>query len=106
MSLESSKSDKPQPHASASNALKQELPGTRLFKVLNPELYMKPNRLIMYGGVVAMAGIILWLGSDELRHRQNQVIAGVGNSDSAAISGGQRAQTYQERMAELKRESS
>ncbi|KAJ2411263.1 hypothetical protein GGF41_006397 [Coemansia sp. RSA 2531] len=64
---------------------------------------MKPNRLIMYGGVVAMAGVILWLGSDELRHRQEQVIAGVVDNSSTSASG-QRAQTYQERMAELKRE--
>ncbi|KAJ2419304.1 hypothetical protein GGF41_004683, partial [Coemansia sp. RSA 2531] len=61
-----------------------------------------PNRLIMYGGVVAMAGVILWLGSAELRHRQEQVIAGVVDNSTSAS--GQRAQTYQERMAELKRE--
>ncbi|KAJ2258136.1 hypothetical protein GGI13_000679 [Coemansia sp. RSA 455] len=102
MSSESSKGEKPPPHTPTGNAPKQDLPGTRLFKVLNPELYMKPNRLIMYGGVVAMAGVILWLGSDELRHRQEQVIAGVDNSSTSAS--GQRAQTYQERMAELKRE--
>ncbi|KAJ2681741.1 Multidrug resistance-associated protein 4 [Coemansia spiralis] len=104
MSLESSKGDKPQPHTPAGNAPKQDLPGTRLFKVLNPELYMKPNRLIMYGGVAALAGVILWLGSDELRHRQNQALAGVGSNESATT-GSQRTQTYQERMAELKRES-
>ncbi|KAJ2459987.1 hypothetical protein GGF42_001121 [Coemansia sp. RSA 2424] len=92
----SAKDDKPQLRTP-----KQDLPGTRLFKVLNPELYMKPNRLIMYGGVVAMAGIILWLGSDELRHRQEQIITGVNSNSTTASS--QRAQTYQERMAELKR---
>ncbi|KAJ2871646.1 hypothetical protein H4R27_006722, partial [Coemansia aciculifera] len=95
--------EKPQPHTPTGNAPKKDLPGTRLFKVLNPELYMKPNRLIMYGGAVAMAGVILWLGSDELRHRQEKVIAGVDDNNSTAASG-QRAQTYQERMAELKRE--
>ncbi|KAJ2035645.1 hypothetical protein GGI01_001073 [Coemansia sp. RSA 376] len=103
MSSEPSKGEKPQLHTPTGNAPKQDLPGTRLFKVLNPELYMKPNRLIMYGGVVAMAGVILWLGSDELRHRQEQVIAGVVDNSSTSASG-QRAQTYQERMAELKRE--
>ncbi|KAJ2907839.1 hypothetical protein GGI21_003484, partial [Coemansia aciculifera] len=93
----SSQGDKPQPHAP-----KQDLPGTRLFKVLNPELYMKPNRLIMYGGVAAMAGIILWLGTDELRHRQEQVVAGV-SSNNTKTGVQPNTQTYQERMAELKR---
>ncbi|KAJ2811393.1 hypothetical protein FBU31_007787 [Coemansia sp. 'formosensis'] len=101
MSLESSKADKP-PHTPTGNAPKQDLPGTRLFKVLNPELYMKPNRLIMYGGVVAMAGVMFWLGSDELRHRQEQVITGTDNG--MAVS--ERAPTYQERMAELKKRES
>ncbi|KAJ2886920.1 hypothetical protein FB639_001478 [Coemansia asiatica] len=80
---------------------KHEIPATRLFKVLNPELFMKPNRLIMYGGVVAMAGIIYWLGSSELEHRQQQEI--VENISSQPKR--RREQTYQERMADLKRSS-
>ncbi|KAJ2158233.1 hypothetical protein GGF46_003910 [Coemansia sp. RSA 552] len=81
---------------------KQEIPATRLFKVLNPELYMKPNRWIMYGGVVAMAGIVYWLGSGELAHRQQQAMRGDTTEQSAPA---ERAPTYQERMSELKRAS-
>ncbi|KAJ1803191.1 hypothetical protein LPJ56_007019, partial [Coemansia sp. RSA 2599] len=75
-------------------------PATRLFKVLNPELFMKPNRLIMYGGVAAMAGVIYWLGSSELEHRQQQEIV-----EGAANQPKRREQTYQERMSDLKRSS-
>ncbi|KAJ1957948.1 hypothetical protein GGI12_004875 [Dipsacomyces acuminosporus] len=88
---------KPEPKPQQPNAPKSEIPATRLFKVLNPELYMKPNRWIMCGGVVAMAGIVLWLGSGELKHRQEQqIIKDVSESKP-------RAQSYQERMAERKR---
>ncbi|KAJ1719333.1 hypothetical protein LPJ53_005885 [Coemansia erecta] len=94
---------KPSPQAKPQNAPKPDIPATRLFKVLNPELFMKPNRLIMYGGVVAMAGIVYWLGSDELRHRQEQsVVDGFGNANEKPPPQ-QHQQTYQERMAELKR---
>ncbi|KAJ2555007.1 hypothetical protein EV175_002397 [Coemansia sp. RSA 1933] len=89
-----------------SNAPKQDIPATRLFKVLNPELYMKPNRLIMYGGVVAMAGIVLWLGSSELEHRQRQQIVQSASKHEPDLSSIQRAPTYQERMAEVKRNNS
>ncbi|KAJ1737421.1 hypothetical protein LPJ72_000480 [Coemansia sp. Benny D160-2] len=85
---------------------KHDMPATRLFKVLNPELFMKPNRLIMYGGVVAMAGIVFWLGSSELEHRQNQSIIEGASAKESDLPSPQRASTYQERMAELKRNSS
>ncbi|KAJ2376457.1 hypothetical protein IW150_001979 [Coemansia sp. RSA 2607] len=92
---------KPSPQTNPQGASKTDIPATRLFKVLNPELFMKPNKLIMYGGVVAMAGIVYWLGSDELRHRQEQsVVDGFNDGDSKPQ---QHQQTYQERMAELKR---
>ncbi|ORX65600.1 hypothetical protein DL89DRAFT_325533 [Linderina pennispora] len=82
-------------------APKQDIPATRLFKVLNPELFMKPNRWIMGGGVVAMAGIILWLGSGELKHRREQaLIASTQSSEEKP-----RTLTYQEQMAERKRSS-
>ncbi|KAJ1938143.1 hypothetical protein EC988_007678 [Linderina pennispora] len=80
-------------------APKQDIPATRLFKVLNPELFMKPNRWIMGGGVVAMAGIILWLGSGELKYRREQaLIASTQGSEDKP-----RTLTYQEQMAERKR---
>ncbi|KAJ1901018.1 hypothetical protein LPJ66_001063 [Kickxella alabastrina] len=85
---------------------KQEVPATRLFKILNPELYMKPNRFIMYSGVLAMAGIVYWLGSNEMEHRRHQHIINTANKaeNGASASAAQpRHQTYQERMAELKR---
>ncbi|KAJ2712397.1 Multidrug resistance-associated protein 4 [Coemansia spiralis] len=81
---------------------KQDIPATRLFKVLNPELFMKPNRLIMYGGVAAMAGIALWLGSAELKHRQEK---GAATSTAGAPGALEQPLTYQEKMAELKRRS-
>ncbi|KAJ1738842.1 hypothetical protein LPJ68_005215 [Coemansia sp. RSA 1086] len=67
---------------------------------MNPELYMKPNKWIMYGGAVAMAGIILWIGSGEIQYRRQQALAGA-SADNA--SSNQRKQTYQEKLAELKR---
>ncbi|KAJ1857002.1 hypothetical protein LPJ73_002108 [Coemansia sp. RSA 2703] len=105
MSADNTSSQKPQhkpsPQTKPQGAPKTDIPATRLFKVLNPELFMKPNKLIMYGGVVAMAGIVYWLGSDELRHRQEQsVIEGFSATDSKPQ---RHQQTYQERMAELKR---
>ncbi|KAJ2220745.1 Small integral membrane protein 8 [Coemansia sp. RSA 485] len=87
-------------NGSGKPAPKHEIPATRLFKVLNPELFMKPNRFIMYGGVVAMAGIVYWLGSNELQHRQQQdIVETVGSQPE------RRTQTYQERMADIKRSS-
>ncbi|KAJ2771699.1 hypothetical protein IWQ57_002090, partial [Coemansia nantahalensis] len=83
-------------------AAKQDIPATRLFKVLNPELFMRPNRLVMYGGVAAMAGIVLWLGSAELQNRQEARAAG-SPADAAGASA--QAPTYQEKMAALKRRS-
>ncbi|KAI8319024.1 hypothetical protein GQ54DRAFT_56356 [Martensiomyces pterosporus] len=93
---------KPSAQPSNASAPKPDVPATRLFKILNPELYMKPNRWVMYGGVLAMAGIVLWLGSGEMRHRQEQRII---QETSNAAESKPRAQTYQERMAELKRSS-
>ncbi|KAI9506645.1 hypothetical protein BX070DRAFT_249499 [Coemansia spiralis] len=99
--------EKPQQHRNNTghNTPKPDIPATRLFKVLNPELFMKPNKWIMYGGVVTMVGIMLWLGSSELQHRQDQHIADAVKN-APANSSAQRAPTYQERMAELRRSSS
>ncbi|KAJ1731294.1 hypothetical protein LPJ61_002604 [Coemansia biformis] len=83
-------------------AAKQDVPATRLFKVLNPELYMRPNRLIMYGGVAAMAGIAIWLGSAELKHRKGKHAADIMADLHMSA---QQPPTYQDRMAELKRRS-
>ncbi|KAJ2361517.1 hypothetical protein H4S01_005225, partial [Coemansia sp. RSA 2610] len=104
MTAENSPHDGKQPAAQPSkprNVPKEDIPATRLFKVLNPELFMKPNRFIMYGGVVAITGVILWLGTDELKHRQTQAMAGKTNDSTPA----QRAPTYQERMSQKKRAS-
>ncbi|KAJ2358319.1 hypothetical protein GGF43_000888 [Coemansia sp. RSA 2618] len=101
----SDSSAKQQPKQAQNNARqvpKHDLPATRLFKVLNPELFMKPNRLIMYGGAIAVGGIILWLGSGELKHRQSQAVVDVTSDSPESV---QRPQTYQERMAEAKRSS-
>ncbi|PIA15931.1 hypothetical protein COEREDRAFT_87426 [Coemansia reversa NRRL 1564] len=83
-----------------SDKAKHGIPSTRLFKVLNPELYMKPNKWIMYGGLVAITGIVFWLGSGELKHRQEQAIMGSAEADTGSK---MRELTYQEKMAELKR---
>ncbi|KAJ2079623.1 hypothetical protein H4R24_003664 [Coemansia sp. RSA 988] len=81
---------------------KHGTPATRLFKVLNPELYMKPNKWIMYGGLAVVSGIVFWLGSGELRHHQEQAIMGNTGAEAGPKT---RELTYQEKMAELKRSS-
>ncbi|KAJ2395081.1 hypothetical protein GGI23_004438, partial [Coemansia sp. RSA 2559] len=65
-----------------------------------------PNKLIMYGGIIAMAGVVFWLGSSELDHRQKQQIVDSATKDAPNSTSTQRAPTYQERMAEMKRNSS
>ncbi|KAJ2455863.1 hypothetical protein EV183_000479 [Coemansia sp. RSA 2336] len=90
----------PQSNKPPNGSSKPDIPATRLFKIMNPELYMKPNKWIMYGGAVAMAGIILWIGSGEIQYRRQQALLGT-SADNA--SSNQRKQTYQEKLAELKR---
>ncbi|KAJ2780130.1 hypothetical protein H4R18_003634 [Coemansia javaensis] len=100
-------SSSPEEHAAHNAARKQhDVPATRLFKVLNPELHIKPNRMVMYAGAAAMAGVVIWLGSGELRRRRADQAAAATTLDRArglAPADAQQPQTYQERMAELKR---
>lgn len=77
---------------------KETIPSSRLFKVLNPELYMKPNRFIMYGGLVALGGVILWLGSRELQYRQQAKPVDKPTATEPRT-------TYQQQMADLKKHS-
>ncbi|KAJ2496773.1 hypothetical protein GGH96_005608 [Coemansia sp. RSA 1972] len=91
-----------QPLNNAKSAPKHDMPSTRLFKVLNPELFIKPNRFIMYGGAIAVASVVLWLGTNELKHRQGQAIVDATNGGTEPT---RRPQTYQEKMAEMKRSS-
>ncbi|KAJ2726793.1 hypothetical protein GGI07_000304 [Coemansia sp. Benny D115] len=84
----------------------QEIPATRLFKVLNPELYMKPNRAIMYGGALAMVGVVYWLGSKEMEYRRAQEKLASDSQNSSAAVAQPRQPTYQEQMAQMKSRSS
>ncbi|KAJ1920949.1 hypothetical protein H4219_001002 [Mycoemilia scoparia] len=77
---------------------------TRLFKLLNPELFLKPNKAVMAIGTVAFVGVVGWLfkGEMELRKEIKYDPSRV-RTDSNGL--GERTLSYQERLESLKNQN-
>ncbi|RKP04652.1 hypothetical protein THASP1DRAFT_33557 [Thamnocephalis sphaerospora] len=62
---------KPVPPAQAPAGTNQEgrVVATRLFKFMNPELFIKPNRVVMTLGLVTLAGLIGYFINDNYQYR-------------------------------------
>ncbi|RMX57733.1 hypothetical protein pdam_00004996 [Pocillopora damicornis] len=52
---------------------------TLAFRLINPELFIKPNKVIMIGGSVALAGCVLFLGYMNFGEEKQTVSTSVHN---------------------------
>ncbi|KAI8053775.1 hypothetical protein BDF22DRAFT_742749 [Syncephalis plumigaleata] len=48
------------------------LAATRLFKLMNPELFIKPNRVIMTFGVISIIGLVGYFIRDNQLYREEK----------------------------------
>lgn len=56
--------------ASASGNKGSGRQSTFAFRLINPELFIKPNKVVMVSGTVAIVGCLLFLGYMNLSRRQ------------------------------------
>ncbi|KAJ1674218.1 hypothetical protein EV182_003725 [Spiromyces aspiralis] len=88
---------------------KQQQPrirSTSLFRLLNPELFIRPNKAVMILGGLAFVGVVGWLAKDEVAYRRSR--ASAASPRELRSGGGVPAETpsYQERLKALQPQAS